>query len=227
MESEYLKRDIKHFLVNLGTTLVVIVFYLRFGFYGWKHLFTILFIHYAAMPLDDWMEGERPFPYYVVPLVAFAVYFYPLITVLAFCGGVIVNLRAITGNNSFLLERFEALGNILVYIVPFTLPVGLNNPQLYIASVLIILFADSFHKIGHQESSKPKLLWLTGLASLLLVAYLFATQTVVFYVLFALTLISLLPFRLIKKKVHSWAYSQVWFGLVAFISFYYYLYFVV
>lgn len=228
MISKYLRKDVKHFLVNLVITVVaIILFYSKFGFYGWPHLLSVLFLHYSVLPLDDWIEGERPFPYYCLPLIAFAGYFFPLVTFLALLGDVIVNLRAITKKNYFLLERLEALGDVLIYVLPFTIPIGLNNPSLYIAAILFITFADSFHKIGHKETLKPKLMWATGIVSLLIGSYLFRTSTLSFSILLGLTLFSLLPFVLVKKKSILWSYSQGWFGFASFVGFYYYLYFVI
>lgn len=221
-----LKRDLKHFLVN-PAFIFLFLFYDRFGFYGWPHLLSVLFLHYSVLPLDDWLEGERAFPYYVLPFLAFTTYFFPLLTALALIGDVIVNLRAITKSQHFILERVEAVGDVLIYVLPFTLPIGLNSWQLYTAALLFILFGDSFHKIGHQETSHPKLMWLSGLAAFSLVAYLFATPTLTFILLFIATLLSLIPFKLIKNKVYSWRYSQAWFVFSGLIAFYYYLYLVI
>lgn len=227
MDNKFLKRDVRHFLVNPGTIFCLLLFYIRFGFYGWPHLLSVIFIHYSVLPLDDWIERARPFPYYVLPMLAFAVYYFPLVTALALAGDLIVNLRAIVHKDNFILERFEALGDVLIYVLPFTLPIGLNNFRLYAAAVLFILFADSFHKIGHRETVNQKLMWWSGLAAFFLVAYLFATPTLTFVLLFAATLLSLAPFELIRNQLYSWRYSQVWFVFASLVGFYYYLYFVV
>ncbi|PIS08975.1 hypothetical protein COT75_03875 [Candidatus Beckwithbacteria bacterium CG10_big_fil_rev_8_21_14_0_10_34_10] len=222
-----LKNDLRHYLVNSSLTLLVLVFYFKYGFFGWFHLLSVIFIHYSVLTLDDWLEKKRPFPYYVLPLVSFAAYYFPLITVLAMLGDVVANLRSLTGRNNFILERIEGLGNVFIYVIPFTLPVGLNNLKLYVAASFFILFADSFHKIGHREISNSKLMWLSGLTFFLLVSLIFGTPSFLFLTLLTAILLSLLPFKLIKNKFYSWAYSQIWFGFVGLIGFYYYLNFVV
>lgn len=227
MNSKYLKQDLKHFFVNLGITLVILVVYAKFGFLGWPHLLSVIFIHYSVLPLDDWLEKERPFPYYVLPMVAYAAYYFPIITVFALLGDVVVNLRTLTNKNNFALERLEGLGNIPIYVLPLLIPAGLNNPKLYLISSLFILFTDSFHKIGHRETVNKKLMWISGLMLFFLVALLFRTPTITFYALLIATLISLIPFKLIKSNLNSWIYSQAWFGFAAFVGFYYYLYFVI
>ncbi len=226
MSFQYLKRDLKHYFVNSALTLLVLVFYLKYGFYGWPHLLSVFFIHYSVLPLDDWLEGERQFPYYILPLVLFSFYYFPLIAVLALLGSVVVNLRALINKSNFILERIEGLGNVPIYVIPFTLPVGLNNFRLYLAASLFILFVDSFHKIGHQETVKPKLMWFSGLFFLTLVVLVFGGFNPVFLTILTIYLLSLLPFKLIKKKVHSWAYTQFWCGLTGLAAFYYYLNFV-
>ncbi len=227
MNFKYLKKDVKHFLVNSGLTLFVFLFYYKFGFYGWPHLLSVIFIQYSIIPLDDWMEGERSFPFYILPLLVFAAYFFPLVTALALLGDVIVNLRAITKTDNVIFERLEGLGAVLIYVLPFTLPIGLNSVRLYTAAVLFLLFADSFHKIGHRETANSKLMWASGLTAFLLVAYIFGTPTKTFVLLFAGTLISLLPFKIIRDKSRSWVYSQIWLNLMGLAGFYYYLYFVI
>lgn len=227
MTTKYLKGDIKHFLVNLGITLTVFIVYAKYGFLGWPHLLSVIFIHYSVLPLDDWLDKDRPFPFYILPLLAFSAYYFPLITVLAILGDLIVNLRAIIKKDNFLLERLEGLGNVPIYVLPLMPLALLNKPSLYLAASLFILFADSFHKIGHRETTHPQLMWTSGLACLFLVSLIFATPTFAFGFLLALTLVSLIPFRLLTKKSSSRVYSQVWFGLAGLIGFYYYLYFVV
>lgn len=223
----YLRKDIKHFLVNAGALLVLLLFYQKYGFLGWPHLLFVICIQYAVLPLDDWLEGARPFPYYILPLVAYAAFYNPLLTALALVGDVVVNLRAMLHNNSFILERLEGLGNLPIYIMPIAVPFGLGSPTLYLAASLFILFADSFHKIGHQETPNPTLMWGTGVAALLLLAGLFATPTVIFASFLAVILASLVPFYLLKSKLYRWGYSQAWFTVVGFMAFYYYLHFVV
>ena len=163
MELRYLKSDLKHYLVNIAGTLLALIFYAKFGFYGWHHLVSLICIQYTALALDDWIDDGRPFPYYTLAMLAFAGYFYPLITVLSLAGVLMVNLRVLTKNNAFILERLECLGNIPIAVMPLTLPVGLNNPALYLAATLFILFADSFHKIAHHDTNYPRTMWITGL----------------------------------------------------------------
>jgi hypothetical protein len=221
-----LKKDLKHFVVNIFPTSCVFLFYLKFGFYGWPHLLSVLALQYAVLPLDDWMEKERSFPYYVLPMLVFAGYFYPLVTALVLLGDGIVNIQALLNRKNFLLERLEGLGNILVYVLPFTLPIGLHTPQLYAAAILFILFLDSFHKIGHRETAHPQLMWATGLICLAGLVWLFGTLTSTFLILAVIMIASLLPFKTLTEKAKSWRYSQLWFGLAGYIAIYYYLYFV-
>lgn len=227
MTIKYLKSDLTHYLINLGTTLTVFVVYAKYGFLGWPHLLSVIFIHYSVLPLDDWLDNDRPFPFYVLPLLAFSAYYFPLITALAVLGDLIVNLRAIIKKDNFLLERLEGLGNVPIYILPLMPLALLNKPSLYLAASLFILFAGSFHKIGHRETTHSRLMWLSGLAFLFLVSLIFATPTLTFWALLAVTLVSLIPFKLLTKKSSSRAYSQVWFFLAGLIGFYYYLFFVV
>lgn len=227
MDTKYLKSDLTHYLINLGTTLTIFIVYAKYGFLGWPHLLSVIFIHYSVLPLDDWLDKDRPFPFYILPLLAFSAYFFPLITVLAILGDLIVNLRAIIKKDNFLLERLEGLGNVPIYVLPLMPLALLHEPSLYLAASLYLLFADSFHKIGHRETIHPKLMWTSGLTCLFLVSFLFATPTLTFWVLLAVTLISLIPFKLLTKKSSSRTYSQVWFFLAGLIGFYYYLFFVV
>lgn len=126
-----------------------------------------------------------------------------------------------------MLERLEGLGNVPIYVLPLMPLALLNKPSLYLAASLFILFADSFHKIGHRETVHLKLMWASGLGCLFLVSLLFATPTITFGFLLALTLASLIPFVILKKKSPSRAYSQIWFFLAGLIGFYYYLFFVI
>lgn len=227
MDTKYLKSDLTHYLINLGTTLTIFIVYAKYGFLGWPHLLSVIFIHYSVLPLDDWLDKDRPFPFYILPLLAFSAYFFPLITVLAILGDLIVNLRAIIKKDNFLLERLEGLGNVPIYVLPLMPLALLHEPSLYLAASLYLLFADSFHKIGHRETIHPKLMWTSGLTCLFLVSFLFATPTLTFWVLLAVTLISLIHFKLLTKKSSSRTYSQVWFFLAGLIGFYYYLFFVI
>lgn len=223
MDLTYLKRDMWHYFVNATLTLLVLVFYWKYGFYGWHHLISVIAIQYSVLPLDGWLEKARPFPYYVVPMLAFAAYHYPLITALALAGDVVVNLRSILKRNSFILEKIESIGNIPIYVMPFTFPIGLNDMSLYLAAFLFLLFMDSFHKIGHKESSNARMAWITGLAFFFAAIFLYATPTPLFVAFASLCLISIIPFKLLEKRKQAWAYSQLWFGFAGFIAFYYYL----
>lgn len=228
METKYLKRDLRHYLINISITLIpLVIVYLKFGFLGWSHLLSVVFIQYSVLPLDDWLERERPFPYYLFPLLAYSAYYFPVITTLALLGIIVANLRAVLRKDNFLLERLEALGNIPIYVLPILPLTLLGRSSLYLAASLYLLFADSFHKIGHQETIHPRLMWLSGLAFLFLVSLIFATPTFVFWALLAVTLVSLVPFKLLTEKSSSRTYSQVWFGLAGLIGIYYYLFFVV
>ena len=70
-------------------------------------------------------------------------------------------------------------------------------------------------------------MWSTGLLALTLLMIIFATPTITFAVLAVTLLTSLVPFVLLKEKIRSWAYTQVWFGLAGLIGYYYYLFVVV
>lgn len=226
MNFKYLKEDIRHFLVNLGESSASFLFYLKFGFYGWEHLLTVLIIQYTIMPFDDWIEGKRTFPYYSLPLVFIAFHFYPLVTFLAGLGEIVVNLQVILKRQNFLLERLEGLGNMAFYILPFTIPVGLHTWQLYVAATLFLVFADSFHKIGHRETKYEDLMWRTAFLSLAVLAIVFYTPTIAFYIALLTLLVSLIPFKTLRKKRPLYNYTQAWFGISGFVAFYYYLFFI-
>lgn len=227
MNLKYIKNDLKHYFVNSPLTMWVFLFYSKYGFYGWPHLLSVIFIHFSIFSLDDWLDMKRPFPYYLLPMLAFSALYYPLITALALCGNLIANLRALTKRNYFVLERLEALGNIPIFVLPFTLPVGLNNFKLYLAAALYLLFADSFHKIGHRETTQPRLMWTSGIVCLIAVVAIFAKPNILFVFFAITTFLSLVPFKIIKNLRFSWTYTQIWFGFIGFVGFYYYLYFVV
>lgn len=219
----FVKQDFKHFLVNLHLTLFTLIFYAKYGFYGWQHLLSVIFIQYSIFPLDDWLDHERTFPFYILPFLVYAFYNYPLITVLAMAGNLFANIRVLLKKSNFFLERVEGIGDVPIYVTPNALPIGLNSLSLYIAGTLFILFVDSFHKIGHRETASPKLMWLTGLICALLVAGIFAKPNLVFTGLLGVLLVSLIPFHLINNRVYAWAYTQVWLGFSGLIGFYYYL----
>lgn len=225
MNFTYFKNDIKHYAIIFPITLFVFLFYVKYGFYGWTHLLSVIFIQYAGLPIDDWLDEGRPFPFYVLPMIAFATYFFPLITVLAITGGFLVNLRVLTHKNNFFLERIECLGDVLIYVLPFTLPIGLTNWQMYVAAILYIVFVDSFHKIGHKETSHSKLMWITGLISLTFVSLLFGALNIIFLSLLLTTLLSLLPFVFVKDRLYGWIYTQVWMCSAGLVGFGYYLFF--
>lgn len=228
MKLDSYKEDLRHFLVNSAIFLVPLPFiYAKFGFIGWWHVLTVFSIQYMVLPLDDWIEGNRTFPYYILPFFAFAFYHLPAITLLAVAGDYVTNLRAVLKKKNFWLERIETIGNVPIYLMPLMVPIGLGTPTTYLAGTLFFLFADSFHKIGHNESSNDKLMWWTGLGFLLAVVAIFGQPTWVFVGLFILMLLSLLPFKLMKKGKPLYYYTQGWFGLAAAIAFYYYLFWVI
>ncbi len=183
-----------------------------------------LFSMLVCPSMTGWTK-EGLFRFYVLPMIAFAAYFFPLITVFAIIGGFLVNLRVLTHKNTFFLERIECLGDVLIYVLPFTLPIGLTNWQIYVAAILYIVFVDSFHKIGHQDTSHSTLMWITGLISLMFVSLLFGALNIIFMSLLFATLLSLLPFVIVKDRFHSWIYTQVWICSVGLVGFGYYLFF--
>ncbi len=63
MNFSYLKKDIQHYIAIFPITLFVFLFYVKYGFYGWTHLLSVLFIQYAGLPIDDWLDEGRPFPF--------------------------------------------------------------------------------------------------------------------------------------------------------------------
>lgn len=221
--NHYLKSDLRHYLRNAHLTLFVVPFYLKFGFYGWHHLLSLILLQYALIPLDDWLDADRPFPLYVLPMLAVAAYFYPLVTALALLGDIIVNLRVITRSTAFIVERLEGLGNVFAAVTPLTLPVGLHNPELYIAAGLFTLFADSIHKLGDNESTHPKAMWISGLGALGVAGGVFYRPTAFFFVALAGLIISMIPFMIIPAQYRK-VYARFWFGLSGLIAFSYYLF---
>lgn len=219
------ERDLRHFLVNTGTMIGGFLFYLKFGFYGWPHLIAVVLLWYATLPLDDWIEKERPFPYHAGIITAVVAFFYPLITVSVLFGNLMTNLRSLLKKDTFLLERLEGVGNVFVYVAPFVL-MRPPPPGVYLATTLFVLFADSFHKIGHKETKHVKAMWITGLLSLIFVTARFATSDLLFFTLLALLVISLIPFATLKEKKKSWLYTQVWFGFAGIMAYSYYLFIV-
>lgn len=224
MAAGYIKNDLKHFAVNLGQLATGFLWYIKFGFYGWAHLISAVIIQYTILPIDDWLDDDRPFPYYALLLVMIAFYFYPLITAMAMLGNVLANIQFLLKKESFWLARLESLGSIPIYILPFSIPAGINDWRLYTAATLFVLFADSFHKLGHQETKARKLMWLSGLIFLGLLAFIFATPTITFMISAIIIFISLIPFAKIKDKKTSWAYTQIWFAISSLTASYYFLF---
>lgn len=220
----FVEKDLKRLLVNTGVLAGGFLFYLKFGFYGWEHLLTVLCLQYAVFPLDDWLEGQRPFPYHAAALMIIGLCISPFITLSVIAGTLLVNIRVLLKRNTFLLERIEAIGNLFVYILPFILPLQHPLPRVYLAAILFVLFADSFHKIGHRETLHPKAMWATGLLFLGLLAFLFSTATVIFAVLAVMILASLIPFAVLKDEKQAWVYTQVWFGFAGPVAYYYYFF---
>lgn len=220
----FLNRDARHFIVSLGVMSVGFLCYVKFGFYGWKHLILVLLLWYVVLPLDDWFEKERPLPYHAIFIAALIAYFYPLMVVLALLGTGITNLRFLLKKNNFFLEKMESLGNVLVGIAPFILPLHTPPHLIYVAASLFILFADSFHKIGHRETKHIQLTWFTGLFFLLPLLVIFGIPGMTVVIITLVLLASLIPFALLTDKKHSWLYTQIWFGLAGFIGYYYYLF---
>jgi len=220
---KYLKNDVKHFFINLPLTLIALLFFYKFGFYGWPFFLSLIFIHFS-ISLDDWVEKERPFPYYLIPFIGYAFWNFPLITVLALVVGLaIINLRVFLKRDGFIYERLEGIGNLFIYVVPLTIPIGglsLRFLPAYIGATIYILFVDSFHKLGHKETVYRKWTWIFGLGFLFLYFALFTANSI--YILFlGLILATLIPFKLLEKKrrVYGWAYYQVWESFVAIIGF--------
>lgn len=221
----YFKEDLRHYVFNIPQSLVVTLFYLKFGFLGWEHLLSLFFIQYFVLPLDDWLDKRRPFPFYVVPMILFSFYFYPLITILALAGALVVNLGAIVKKKNFIVERLEGLGNFPIYALPILIPFGLNDFKFAFSVMLFILFLDSFHKISHRETSSPKLMWITGILFFVLALYNFALPNLIFIGLISVILLSLIPFWIFRKKhkIFSWSYYWIFQYVSIYFGAYYYL----
>jgi hypothetical protein len=205
-----------HIIANLPLLFIALIFYHTFGFYGWSHLISGIFLMYSVIRLDRFIDLRHKFPWHIIPLVIFSAYHYPLITILVLAGGLLINLRAITKRDFFAFERVEGLGMFLIGVFPFVLPLGVTDPIMFLGPALFVLGIDSFHKIGHRETSNLALMWTTGIA--------FFTIAVISYIIFFEPPITdLLPviftiygpligFKLLKNRSQfaSWLYYQIW-----------------
>ncbi len=195
---------------------MVVFFYQTFGFYGFEHLFSIIFLHFSIVVLDDYIDKKQPFPWYVAPLLVVSAYFYPLVTFLAICGLLLVNLRALIKSDSFIHERIEGLGMIPIGLLPLILPLGITDVHAFIAPIFIILLIDSFHKISHRETKHDRLMWISGMIFLLVFTLIYVTTVFDLIILVIIAYIPLAGFRILQKKIKKYAfvYYQCWQGMV-------------
>ncbi len=225
LEKKYVLSDIRHYISNISLTFIALIFYYKFGFYGWHHFISLVFIQYAALALDDWIEKKRPFPYYCLLLLGVGFYFYPILTVITMTGLWLTNLRYLLKREDFILERLEGFGN-LPYALILLQPIGLTDLKTLVSVSLFILFVDSFHKIGHRDTKYPNLMWISAFAIMFLDIILWwgniNANLFDLSIFLVLAVLSVVPFRLFQNKptAYGWAYYQYWQAMVAFFGFY-------
>ncbi|MEM1524811.1 MAG: hypothetical protein QW618_01585 [Nitrososphaerales archaeon] len=157
--SHQIVRDMNHLLENLNLNLATpIIFYFIIGFdkFGWSHVLFVACWSIWIYTLDDLIE-ERSLRgwFYWIPLIAISFILYPLITILVIIGEFLINLKAIFNKESFILEQFEGLGNYLIYVTPFLIPINVFDLRINLASLLYVMACNQAHKIGHRETKKP------------------------------------------------------------------------
>lgn len=221
--NEY-KQDLLHILVNLPLSMVCLVYYPKFGFerYGWRHVLFLATLQYV-LPLDNWIDGERGFPYYILPVIALSFWSYPTLFILSLGGTVVVNLREIFGVRGLIYERLEALGNFLILVMPMLVPIMWYAPLSN--AILYVLFMDAFHKIGHRETISQKWTWISGLIFYGAVVILFV-RGALHLLLCSIATISFIPFYLMRgrPRKYTWAYFQLWQVVACWVGFGYLLY---
>lgn len=227
---KYFKQDLRHIFVNLPLSLIVILFYIRFGFstYGFKHLITLICWSVYIYSLDDWLDGKRPFPVYNVPLIIISFLFYPVITISSLLGLLIINIQMIIHKKNFLLEKIESVGDVLVYIPIYFYPLNVQFPDFYLGTLPIIFVIDQVHKLGHYETSNRKLtLWFTIIISSFMgIQVILNHKGTIEFIILALIVI-LGAIRVIKSSSYKdgWKWFQVWQGYSIFLIMAYYIFF--
>jgi hypothetical protein len=196
-----------------------------FGFYGWQHLLTGIFLIYSIILLDRFIDQRHKFPWHIIPLIIASLYFLPLITLSVVLGALIINLRILVRSNSFIFERLEGVGMVLIGLLPFVLPLGITDPLMYLGPALFIMGIDSFHKIGHRETTNACLMWITGISFFLIAivsyAILFKPALSEMGPVALVTFVPLIGFKIAEKKskFFSWCYYQMWQSCVIIILF--------
>lgn len=161
-----LRRDIEHLAENLNLNIgIPLIFYLAFGFerFGLSHLLFLIPYSLWIYCMDDALES-RSFPRHLAPLILLSLAFSPLLTAVVVVGEVLINLKDLLRRESFALELVEGLGNTLIYVAPFYIPLGINDPALWIATIGFVTAVNCFHKIGHRETVSYRLSLVLGYA---------------------------------------------------------------
>ena len=137
---------------------------------------------------------------------------------------VIINLKHLLKTDDFKVERLEGIGDVLIYVVPFTLMAGITSLWLYFGIILFVLYADAFHKIGHGETKYPFASFLWGNAVMVFVGLWWGRWDLPYtWAFLALTLVGELGFLLFKGRKHY--YNIVWQSIIAPMGFVYLLWF--
>ncbi|MFQ5950801.1 MAG: hypothetical protein ACE5KH_01795 [Candidatus Geothermarchaeales archaeon] len=225
----YLKPDLKHLLLNLPLSLVGILFYVRFGFevYGWLHLGLLVSWSLYTYTLDDWIDGKRPFPRYVLPLLAYAAVSYPLYLVLHLAGEVLINLRSILATENVVAEKLEAVGDWLIYIPIYFFPLGVDA-QFLLGCFVVCFALDQTHKYGHSETAHPTLTLILAIAPFTYIAiqnllmHPVGSEELTF--LLGAAVVGAIPFFVSEGRSRRY-WFQIWQGYVVPLSVFYTLYY--
>ncbi len=212
----FAKKHLIHYLVNIPGTLIAVFFYNEFGFLGYEHIASVILLHFSIIALDDYIDKKQAFPWYVIPMLGIAAYFFPLVTGLGLLGLLLINIRTITKSKSFFQERIEGLGMLPIGVFPFILPLGITDIHAFISPIFVIFVIDSFHKIAHRETNHKKLMWITGIISLILFTIIYVTTWFDFLVLGLVAYLPLVGFWILqnKPKKYSFIYYQIWQGAI-------------
>ena len=212
---KYVEQDFKHLFVNLPCSLVVILFYVKLGFstYGWKHLVTFLCWSIYIYSLDDWLDKTRPFPYYTIPLLVISFIFYPTITVMTLIGLLLINIRTLTGKNSFLMETIETFGEVFVFLPIYFEPLNVRFPEFYLGTWPVIFIIDHVHKLGHMESKNRKLSIFSSIFVLLVLITLVllnGQSAMIFLIIVTVLLVGAIPVLKATDRRKGWLHFQIW-----------------
>jgi hypothetical protein len=188
---------------------------MKFGFsrYGVFHLVVLICWTIYIYSIDDWLDGDRSFPFYNLPLIAISLMLSPYVTIATIIGLIIINIRKLVNNNSFLLEKFESVGELLIFVPIFFVPLNSTFPNFYIGSLPVIFIIDQIHKLGHKETVNFKLtIVITTIISILIIIQAFIISDDVLLLVLVLSIIILGVIPVLKPIFNksSWFWFQLW-----------------